>query len=138
MRPIYETDYDRQRESSVSAYVSEKYRCTFKKSEDLTPFDGIFVDRNGQDFAVVEIKVRNNRSDKYPTYMISAAKVDAILSYADNMGLFPMLLVRFTDGVFITKLSDRYLKSLGGRQDRNDPSDIEICVYIPMEKFKAL
>jgi hypothetical protein len=138
MRPIYETDYDRQREGSVSAYVTEKYRCTFKKSEDLTSFDGVFADYNGQDFAVAEIKVRNNRSDKYPTYMISAAKVDAILAYANDRALFPMLLVGFTNGVFITKLSNHYLKSLGGRRDRNDPSDIEVCVYIPMERFKAL
>lgn len=138
MRPIYETEYDRQQEDSVGMYVAEKYGCVFRKSEALASFDGVFSKFDGVDFALAEIKVRNNSRYKYPTYMISAAKVDAILSNARNMGLFPILIVCFTDGVFITKLSDRYPKSLGGRRDRNDPNDVEMCVYIPMEEFKAL
>jgi len=138
MRPLYETEEDKSREAAVCNYICSSYNAAFVKSEDLSAFDGVFTQIDGSPIAVAEVKIRSNDSRKYPTYMISATKVDRILDYANANNVFPMLVVGFTDGVFMTKLDKKYPRASGGRRDRNDPRDIEACVFIPMEKFKLL
>ena len=117
MRPIYETKQDKRNEVVVAKYT---------------------LLAHGRPRALVEIKVRTNTSSTYATYMISAVKVDAIINTAKEQGLIPFLVVKFTDGIFITKLVEDFKRGLGGRYDRGDTRDIEECMYIPMNKFKKL
>lgn len=138
MRPIYETDEDRSREGEVAAYIEQKYNCKFVRSEKLTVVDGVLLHPNGNAAALVEIKVRNNESARYPTYMLSATKWRNGLAEATNQGVVFLLVVRFTDGVFVTKLKQKYQVGEGGRRDRNDPKDIEQCIFIPMSDFRKL
>ena len=137
MRPIYETEQDKRNEIVVAKYITEKYGGTYVPSEGLAPFDGTLL-TYGCPRALVEIKVRTNTSSTYATYMIGATKVDAIITTAKEQGLIPFLIVKFTDGIFITKLADNFKRGLGGRYDRGDTKDIEECMYIPMNKFKKL
>lgn len=139
MRPIYETEADKARELGVVEYLQRKgYKFLYTETVPFAPFDGYMTRPDGTTFALVEIKNRRNASDAYPTYMISANKVRAMLETAKEYQLHALLFVRFTDGVFVTRLEDNEQTGEGGRYDRNDSRDIEECVYIPMERFKEL
>ena len=134
MRPIYENEYDRSNEGYIKNYIESKSEFTYEKSEPFSSIDGLLF-QAGEHVGNVEIKTRTNASGKYPTYMISAMKVDSILHMSKEDKVIPLLIVRFTDGVFTVVLEDRYEKRLGGRHDRNDSHDTETCMYIPMTEF---
>ena len=137
MRPIYETEQDKHNEIVVAEYVTKKYGGSYLPSTGLASYDGILL-THGRPKALVEIKIRTNASSTYATYMISAAKVDAIITTAKERELIPFLIVKFTDCIFMTKLVEGFKRDLGGRYDRGDAQDVEECMYIPMNKFKKL
>ena len=120
MRPVYESEFDRSNEGYIKKYIESKGKFTYEKSEPFSSIDGLLF-QDGKHVGNVEIKTRTNASDKYLTY-----KEDKVI---------PLLIVRFTDGVFTVVLEDRYEKRLGGRHDRNDSHDTETCMYIPMTEF---
>jgi len=134
MRPVYENEFDRSNEGYIKKYIESKGKFTYEKSEPFSSIDGLLF-QDGKHVGNVEIKTRTNASDKYLTYMISAMKVDSILRMSKEDKAIPLLIVRFTDGVFTVVLEDRYEKRLGGRHDRNDSHDTETCMYIPMTEF---
>ena len=104
----------------------------------LDPVDAVISDVEDIIVALVEIKTRRNASDKYPTYMLGAAKADMMMGIADSMGALPLLMVKFTDGIFLTKIKDGFERKHGGRYDRGDALDIEECIFIPMGKLRQL
>jgi hypothetical protein len=67
--------------------------------------------------------------------MISANKVWNILRVSRESKVVPLLIVKFTDGVFAVVLKDGYALRQGGRQDRGDSYDMETCMYIPITEF---
>jgi hypothetical protein len=136
MRPIYETSLDRAREQAVRDYLMQKYACAYTPSEKLAPFDGYLRKPDGALAAIIEIKTRKNNKNKYPTYMLSANKWEVGRRVADNLGVPFLLVVQFTDGVYVTKLKANYPISQGGRYDRNDARDVEPCIFIPMSDFR--
>jgi len=136
MRPIYETSADRARENVVRQYLESKYACLYTPAEPLSPFDGVLKYPDGTVAAIVEIKTRKNTKNKYPTYMLSAAKWESGRKVAEDLGVPFLLIVRFTDGVYVTKLKKEYPINQGGRYDRNDAQDVEPCVFIPMTDFR--
>lgn len=138
MRPIYETAQDRQREDGVREYISNNYACTYIKSDRLATVDGYLYSPKQELVAVVEIKCRNNTHNKYPTYMISAVKWRNGLQLAKDRGVIFLLVVSFTDGIYVTKVKDSYEIKQGGRYDRGDFKDIEDCIYIPMSDFREM
>ena len=136
MRPIYETTQDRVRENEVALYLETKYACRYTQAPKLSPYDGSLSYPDGRLAALVEIKTRRNAKDKYPTYMLSAAKWRSGLSVSADLGVPFLLFVRFTDGLFTTKLKESYPVQRGGRWDRGDTKDVEDCVFIPMVDFR--
>jgi hypothetical protein len=138
MRPIYETESDRRNEVSVQEFLTTKYSCRYEKTAHLATADAILSNADGVPWAVLEVKTRKNSSTKYPTYMISANKVNGMMQLAEERGCVPLLVVKFTDGIFAIKLRRGFDTASGGRQDRGDFRDIETCVYIPMERFRQL
>ena len=135
LRPIYETDQDRGREREVHRYLESKLGCVFSTADTLANVDGFLCTEDGELSAVVEIKTRRNPKDKYPTYMLSAAKWRNGLEIGKIYAIPFVLIVKFTDGVYAVALSDKYKSSHGGRYDRGDAKDIEECIYIPIDKF---
>lgn len=138
MRKIYQTPEDKLRQNRVAEYISEAWDCDFVAAEDLSYVDGKIIDRDGQVSALVEIKTRRNASTKYPTYMLSAYKWRNALQLANTHRVPFMLVVEFTDGIFATKMRSDYPTAAGGRLDRNDPMDIEDCIFIPMGDFRKI
>ena len=137
-RPLYETEADRIRERAVQAHLTSKIDCVWEDAPVHDNIDGYLYHPNGDLAAVVEIKIRSNRSTTYDTYMLSAYKWRNGLYRAKTLGVQFMLVVKFADGVYYTIMEEDYPTGLGGRYDRNDRFDEEQCIYIPMEKFKPL
>ena len=137
-RPIYETEVDRMRERSVQEYLLRKIDCLWQEAPTHDNVDGYLYHPDKELGAVVEIKIRSNRSTAYDTYMLSAYKWRNGLHRAKTLGVPFMLVVKFADGVYYTIVEEDYQVAQGGRYDRNDRFDEEQCVYIPMEKFRPL
>ena len=138
MRPIYQTERDTVNESIVMDFIQSKYKCNFRLTRPLDPFDAVILDDDDVVVALVEIKSRRNASDKYPTYMLSGAKADTVIRIAESMDAIPLLMVKFTDGIFVTKLMSGFERKRGGRYDRGDALDMEECIFIPMDRFRTL
>ena len=135
---IYETKADRANESGVFDTLSIKYKCTVETCPTLSAVDGYLLYESGKRAVVVEIKTRRNAHDRYPTYMLSAAKHENLLCIARQDGIPALLVVRFTDGLYATKIKSEYPTAAGGRYDRGNPNDMETCVYIPIQEFRAI
>lgn len=137
MRPQYENSSSVARELEIAAKFCNIFDCTYEQYPPLHPVNGKFV-KNGKVQAIVEIKVRNNASDKYPTLMLSSAKHKKGLDWAHKENAPFLLVIKFTNGLFMANVKTEYEESIGGRKDRDDPMDIERCVYIPISQFRQL
>lgn len=135
---LYETDANRKSEADVLSTISAKYNCEVEKCSHLSPVDAFLLNGDGSHGAVVEVKVRRNEHTRYPTYMLSYTKYKSIVAISEAENIPPLLIVRFTDGLYATKLTGNYDIKEGGRRDRNNPNDIETCVFIPMQEFIAI
>ena len=135
---IYETDDDRANESDIFGTVTKKYNCKLEKCEQLAYADGYLLYKDESRGAVVEVKKRNNTHNRYPTYMLSANKHRNLIDISTSQNIPALLFVGFTDGIYATKLKSEYPTAKGGRYDRNNPHDVENCVYIPMNEFKQI
>ena len=135
---IYETETDRANESEVFGTITEKYNCTVEKCGHLAYADGYLLYEDGSRGAVVEVKKRNNAHNRYPTYMLSANKHRNLIDISTTQNIPALLFVGFTDGVYAAKLKPEYPTGQGGRYDRNNPLDVERCVYIPLKEFKQI
>ena len=136
---IYESDDDRKRENEVADVVAIAWHCRQVKREDLDCIDRE-LQREWKTVAYLEIKCRNNPSTKYAYYMIDAAKLRGGFRVAEKEGKPFFLAVKFTDGIFWTRVTEEKLslEGTGGRTDRGDPNDIEKCCYIPMTLWRRI
>lgn len=138
MMPIYETADNLTREQDVADHVSRAWKRDLVKTAKLASFD-FFAVRDNQIKALVEIKVRTNAHDKYPTYMISAEKIYECLMRTIVYKVPFYLVVGFTDCVmFYAPKTEDYTLEIGGRTDRNDSADIEAVCHVPMDMFKVV
>ena len=138
MRPTYETQEDRDKEKAVFSALAKELRCVCITPPKLSRIDRLLCDKKGNLKAVVELKIRTNAHDKYPTYMLSAAKYKSMLTLAEAMKVPALLLVEYTDKVRVVTLKDTYEFGIGGRTDRDDALDMEQCIYIPITDFRDL
>jgi len=135
---IYETEADRANESAIFGTVTRKYNCKVEPCEQLSYADGYLLYEDESRGAVVEVKKRNNAHNKYPTYMLSANKHSNLIDISTSQNIPALLFVGFTDGIYATKLKSEYPTAKGGRRDRNNPLDVEDCIYIPMNEFREI
>ncbi len=148
MRPHYETEADLAREKALIARLTKEWKCRFKKLPETERLDylmtksirGVLYPRG-----FMEIKVRTNPLETYPTYMISLAKFQAGMELAAKHGIPFYIVVQFADcvcraihypsGVGPTL---QYTRGIGGRSDRGDVLDREPVALIPISAFKEL
>ncbi len=100
--------------------------------DPFAPYDAVF--RFAHHPCVVEIKVRRNERERYPTYMLSEAKYNALCAL-DARGANALLAVQWTDQLGVVRLPVEHTVSTGGRYDRNDSLDVERVVLIPITAF---
>jgi hypothetical protein len=134
MRPTYESADNVSQELSVASTFCDVFGCKYEQYPPKYPLNGKFM-VGDKTVAVAEIKQRRNKSTAYPTLMVSAAKCAKGREWAHKENAPFVLLVKFTDGLFMTKVAKKYDEAIGGRRDRGDSEDMERCAYIPISSF---
>lgn len=139
VRPIYESQETLAKETAAKQIVESAWSCSLLKLPRRYEID-FLADRDDQAVAFVELKCRTNPKDQYADYMLSLGKWLAGLNLTRCTGLPFLLVVQWTDclGYLTQEESSRYKIGTGGRYDRNDPQDIEPCIYIPVNEFKLI
>jgi hypothetical protein len=138
-RPIYESALDSTKERMVAISISKTSGCRFLQMPRLSAFD--YAYHNGQVVKFfAEIKCRNNPMSAYPTYMISYTKRDAAMTIKKLLNVSTWLVVVWGCGnlgtLDLSEINPSHIK-LGGRTDRGDLQDQELCAYYPIELFKV-
>ena len=133
MRPKYETVRDLQHEEKAMLEVAKVFNCIARKLPVSYGFD-YSLSRDGQVLAAVEFK---KRTKKYPTLLLSLLKIKTANALRD-VGLRPLLVVEWPDGIYFHEFRKNYDISYGGRTDRGDSADIEPCVFIPIDEFQKV
>jgi hypothetical protein len=130
-RPVYERSNDRLQEQKIAELAASKWGVSLIRLAELAGADYMMV-KHGELKAIVEIKNRSNPIALYPTYMISATKISALNAVAAVIKAKPVLIVQWKDCVGWVNTA------AVSRADRDDPMDMERCIYIPVTQFKRL
>ena len=132
MRPIYETSSNRMAEQEVVDRLSVAWKATILSLPKLAKVDRLIIsDRKVRGW--LEIKCRKNKADAYPTYMISARKIQDGLSLSEATKLPFILVVSWLGDIRWIKVESMYPTRTGGRVDRGDAQDIELVCDIPLD-----
>jgi hypothetical protein len=151
----FETPQDRKRAGvaavrwarAVSGSANHLHEC-----KSYYDFDFYETDGEGDVVAFIEVKVRKNKMNLYPTLMISYKKVVNMLLLAEMAGPFAnsvdniqvVLLVQWEDALGDVRIrrSDIersiYRVQHGGRTPREGASEWEPCLYIPIDAFSIV
>jgi hypothetical protein len=137
--PTYETRADRMRESAVAGTVARHLGMTARKLAKYD-FADFALTRGDRVAGLLEVKVRRVASTTYPTYHVSMAKLIKLVQWQP---LEIYLAVQWTDRLGLLQLRPDRLSpvehlSIGGRQDRGDPMDIEIMANINVSAFETI
>jgi hypothetical protein len=140
MRPIYETDADRNKEEVLAEKLEKAWSCHLHKLPIKYNLDYI-VFKNKEPMALVEIKIRSKSMDEYDSMggcMMDLHKWVAAKDYS-TISEFPFIfVVQTSDGVWHTTVRDFNLHSgviYTGRTDRGDKQDIEPHVTMKKDLF---
>ena len=135
-RPKYESAADRGNQHYVLSKLGRAFGLEAEvPTEEYAFYDGMFSFSDRK--CVVEVKTRKNERSRYPTYMLSKNKYDALCG-ATNHNMDALLAVQWTDQLGVIQLPTEHIVSTGGRYDRNDPMDVEQVVLIPTVNFKRV
>ena len=138
MRPLYETQQDRDNEQAMSSIIERQFDCQLTKMPIKLSLD-FMATRNGRAVAFIEARQRKTKMLQYPTYMISLYKVMMANTLTQATGLPCFLAVQWSDAAGICKLpsNDMDIRT-GGTTRRGDPQDIEPMAYFDVASFKVI
>jgi len=135
--PIYETKDDLLNEKSVIDFISGIRPYTFRKLPQRYALDYALI-QDGDVVGWAEIKCRSCASTDYADAMVSFFKVKAALELSRVSGLPAHLIVRWTDMTGVINFYSDHQVRTGGRSDRGDTQDIDVCAYYPIAGFQKL
>jgi hypothetical protein len=138
-RTFYERAADVLGERRVVERIERVWKCSVEKLPIKNRLDGLLRRRNAL-VGYIEVKVRKCAREAYPTFMVSLDKWMYARQLAENSGGVPVFfVVEWTDGVYWIRQDEAtYTVGIGGRSDRNDPLDTELCIHVPVHLFKPL
>ena len=138
MRPIYESEGDREREAQVAAMYAQVMGLEAHPMPRTAPFD-YEMREHGRLVAIVEIKCR---TVQYDPYWISHSKMVTLHCEAHHRSVAGILLVRWpamTGWLAVDRLDpESWTTVTAGRTDRNDPQDIERMAEFPLAWFTMM
>ena len=138
MRPLYETQQDRDNEQALSSIIQRQFNCQLTKMPIKLSLD-FMATRDGSAVAFIEARQRKTKMLQYPTYMISLYKVMMANTLTQATGLPCFLAVQWSDTAGICKLPAEDMDiQTGGTMRRGDPQDIEPVAYFDVASFKVL
>ena len=130
-RPMYETEADRRKEQALAdafaAHGYDFYKLPIQYRLDFV----VFKDNKAKAF--IEVKHRNVRLFDYDSAMISLSKVIQARLLTQHTGLPAYLLNVYKDNIARFDFAGDYEIGKGGRSDRGDPQDADICAYFPIQ-----
>jgi len=130
MRKMYETDADRVKEHALAeAFATHGY--DFYKLPLQYRLDFLVL-KGDKPKAFVEVKHRTCHMLKYPTAMVSLSKVLQARLLTQHTGLPSYLLNVYTDNIVRFDFAGDYELGKGGRSDRGDAQDADVCAYFPV------
>jgi len=138
MRPLYESQQDRDNEQALSSIIEAEFNCQLTKMPIKLSLD-FMATRDGSAVAFIEARQRKTKMLQYPTYMISLYKVMMANTLTQATGLPCFLAVQWSDAAGICKLPAEDMDiQTGGTMRRGDPQDIEPVAYFDVASFKVL
>jgi len=138
VRLKYESAGDRRNQRHVLSKLERAFQLPIDTPwGEFSVYDGVFDLGDGQQ-GIVEVKVRKNARLKYPTYMLSKAKYDALTELSETGFIGAMLAVQWTDQLGVVAIPTAHSVGHGGRYDRNDAADQEPVVLIPIKNFTRI
>ena len=131
-----ETEKDRVAEREIMDMLCLRWAARAKKMHVMYTLD-YMVFKGDHSIAWVEAKDR--AWEGYETYLLALHKWKAAHQYLEYTRLPTVIAVRLSGELHTYNVSPSDLGKVriseGGRRDRDDNSDVEPCVYIPIEKF---
>jgi Holliday junction resolvase-like predicted endonuclease len=129
-RPMYETEADRKKEQDLADAFKQQgydfYKLPMQYRLDFAVF------KNGRALAFIEVKHRTCRMHRYTTAMVSLSKVIQARLLTQHTGLPAYLVNVYTDNIARFDFAGHYELREGGRYDRGDSQDADICAYFPV------
>lgn len=136
MRPRYETAADLQNErvvaDALAAHGYEVIKLPIQYRLDW------LLRRNGQPIGFAEVKARKCNLHTYPTVMISLSKVIHAQMLTQATGLPCYLILFYRDCIARLKFDDDFTVNTGGRTDRHDSQDQDVCAYYPVTRLTKI
>jgi len=130
-RPMYETETDRRKEQALADAFARHgydfYKLPIQYRLDFV----VFKDNKAKAF--IEVKHRNVRLLQYDTAMVSLSKVIQARLLTQHTGLPAYLLNVYKDNIARIDFANDYEIGKGGRSDRGDAQDADICAYFPIQ-----
>jgi len=130
-RPMYETEADRKKEQALADAFKQHgydfYKLPIQYRLDFV----VFKDTKAKAF--IEVKHRNVRLFQYDSAMISLSKVIQARLLTQHTGLPAYLLNVYKDNIARFDFAGDYTLGKGGRFDRGDSQDADICAYFPIQ-----
>jgi Holliday junction resolvase-like predicted endonuclease len=128
---MYETEADRKKEQAL-ADAFKQHGYDFYKLPIQYRLDFV-VFKDNQAKAFIEVKHRNVKLFQYDTAMISLSKVIQARLLTQHTGLPAYLLNVYKDNIARFDFAGDYTLGKGGRFDRGDSQDADICAYFPIQ-----
>lgn len=136
MRQTYETTADIKNERLV-AEALENFGVEVYKLPIQYRLDWL-LRRNGQPIGFAEVKARRCDLNTYPTVMISLSKVMHARLLTEATGLPAHLILLYRDALAKLDFASEFTVNPGGRTDRDDPQDLDVCAYYPVERLQVI
>jgi len=131
MRKQYETAADRAKEQALADAFKQHGYDFYKLPMQYRLDFVVFKDNKAKAF--IEVKHRNVRLLQYDTAMISLSKVIQARLLTQHTGLPAYLLNVYIDNIARFDFAGDYTLGKGGRFDRGDSQDADICAYFPIQ-----
>jgi len=138
-RPKYETAADLDNEQRVANLLSgsgyDMYKLPMRYELDFAIHDR----KDGNSICgFAEVKARKVMHDAYPTVMISLSKVLKAKQLTDSTGLKCYLLLLYLDCLAKLDFAAEFTVAKGGRADRGDPQDADVCAYYKVSDLQII
>ena len=137
-RPMYETQFDRNNEQRVADLLAEKGYTLVKLPLQYKLDFAIIEDELDKVVGFAELKARTVEMNKYPTAMISLSKVVKAHDISACTNLPSYFIVLYKDALVRINFASEFSVNIGGRSDRGDPQDRDVCAYYPIEGFTVV